>query len=98
MAELSEMRSTVWKSPLNFLVLAAFSRRSFCTLPLLTDVAGDGYCYNTIRRCPYYRFKGERDILLPSFAVFIDFLVQYVGQASASAATSLEERFLQAHY
>src|SRR5688500_18008404 len=39
-AELTEMRSTIWKSPLNFMILAAFSRRSFYTVPLLTDIAG----------------------------------------------------------
>lgn len=97
-AELAEMRSTCWKSPLNFMILMALSRRSFYTIPLLTDVAGDGYCYNTVRRRPYYRFKGERDVLLPGFNVLLEFLVEYVAQPNAAAATTLEERFLQNYY
>ena len=97
-AELSHMRSTLWKSPLNFIILLALSRRRFYTLPILTDIAGDGYCYDTIRQRPYYRFKGERDIVLPSFDIFIDFLVQYVRLTSVGAATSLEEGFLRKYY
>ncbi|MEW4489726.1 hypothetical protein AB1L42_16715 [Thalassoglobus sp. JC818] len=97
-AELSHMRSTLWKSPLNFLILLLLNRRVFYTIPLLTDIAGDGYCYDLIRRRPYYRFKGERDVPIPTFEDFLRFLIDYVQQESTNGAQSVEERFLQPLY
>ena len=97
-AELSMMRRCLWQHTLQSVVLALFSRRSFYTLPLLTDVAGDGYCYHLIRRRPYYRFKGERDVFVPDFDSFVRFLVDYVSQPSISAGREFEGQFLERLY
>ena len=97
-AELSEMRSTLWKSPLTFIILLLLNRRVFYTLPILTDVAGDGYCYDLIRRRPYYRFKGERDLPIAKFDLLLEFLSRYVRQTSVASATEAEEDFLRDLY
>jgi hypothetical protein len=89
-AELRHMRATVWKSPLNAVILAALARRSFYSLPILTDIAGDGYCYNLLSRKMYHRFKGERDIYLNSFDAFVELLVKLVSCPAMSPGSAAE--------
>jgi hypothetical protein len=74
-AELRHMRSTVWKSPLSGAILAVGARKAFYSVPLLTDRAGDGYCFDLFRRGVYYRFKDERDIRSKSFNGFLEIVI-----------------------
>lgn len=93
-AQLAETRSTLWRHSAQFIALMILSRRSFYSLPLLTDGAGDGYWYHLMKRRPFYRFEGESDIFCLDLITFIDFLCEFVSQPSANAAQTCEDRFL----
>lgn len=77
-AQLHHMRSSLWLSPVQALMLAVFARRSFYSLPLVIDAAGDGYYYHLNRRTVFWKFEGESDILFPRFESFVELLTELV--------------------
>lgn len=95
----SHMRSTLWQHPLQGLVLGLFARRSFYSLPLLTDPAGDGYYYHQLRKTVFWKFEGEQDVVLPSFEAFIQLLLELAEQPHSSPAAfgESEWKLLEKH-
>lgn len=91
LAGLKHMRGAVWEGPLAFLFMVAFTRRSFYSLPLVVDAAGDGYYYHLYRRTVYWKFKGEADILLPSFDLFLKLLAQFASAPARRDAGGTKE-------
>ncbi|MCA8998647.1 MAG: hypothetical protein KDA80_16725 [Planctomycetaceae bacterium] len=91
--ELQILRRSFIEAPLNALILVALAPQTFSSLPLLTDVAGDGYYFHLRRRTVYYRFKGEQDIDFPRFESFLEFLIELVSQPPRSVGRSAEKEF-----
>lgn len=92
-AELQHMRSTIWKSPLNAAILAMIARRSFYSIPLLTNRAGEGYYFNLSRRGVYYRFNDDRDIVLNSFSEFLEIVIELASRSTMAPGSAAEYEY-----
>jgi hypothetical protein len=92
-AELRHMRSTVWKSPLNAAIISVMEPKSFYSIPLIINPAGEGYHFDLLRRSMYYRFRGEPHVAVGSFTSFLKIVIEFASRPTMPPRLAAEYEY-----